>query len=155
MLPANARRLEEVREECRKMVLRRAATSAGFSVIPIPGIDIVADVGLLMKLLPEINRRFGLTPEQIEKLDQEKKLLVYTLIKRSSSSLVGRIITKKIVITVLKRVGVQMTAKQAAKYVPLAGQVASAVLGFGAMMYIGTSHIDECYQVARGTLNGR
>jgi uncharacterized protein (DUF697 family) len=155
VLPTDPRKLEEVREECRKMVLRRATTSAGFAVIPIPGIDIAADVGLLMKLLPEINRRFGLTPEQIGKLEPERKLLVYALIKKSGSTLIGRVITKKIVIAVLKRVGIQMTAKQAAKYVPFAGQVASAVLGFGAMMYIGTSHIDECYQIARGTLNGR
>ena len=43
-------------------------------------------------------------------------------------------------------------AKQAAKYLPFAGQVASAFLGFGAMMYIGTSHIDECYQIAKATI---
>ena len=135
------------------MVLRRAATSAGASVIPLPGLDIAADVGLLMKLLPAINRKFGLTPEQIEKLDPERRLVVYALISRGGKSLVGRAITKKVVLLALKRVGVRMTAKQAAKYLPFAGQIASAMLGFGAMMYIGTSHIDECYLIAKAAID--
>lgn len=153
MLPRDARKLEQVRKECRKMVLGRAATSAGVSVIPLPGLDIAADIGLLMKLLPAINRKFGLTPEQIEDLDPARKALVYSLIKRGGRSLVGRVITKELVVAVLKRVGIQMTAKQAAKYVPFAGQVASAFLGFGAMMYIGASHVDECYRIARESMN--
>ena len=135
------------------MVLRRAATSAGASVIPLPGLDIAADVGLLMKLLPAINRKFGLTPEQIEKLDPQSKLVVYALISRGGKSLVGRAITKKVVLLALKRIGIRMTAKQAAKYLPFAGQVASAFLGFGAMMYLGTSHIDECYEVAKAAMD--
>ena len=153
LLPRDPKKLEQIRKECRKMVLGRAATSAGVSVIPLPGLDIAADVGLLMKLLPAINRKFGLAPEQIEELDPVRKALVYSLIKRGGQSLVGRIITKEIVVAVLKRVGVQMTAKQAAKYVPFAGQVASAILGFGAMMYIGASHIDDCYRIAQGALD--
>ena len=152
MLPRDEKHLNKAREECRAMVLRRAATSAGASVIPLPGLDIAADVGLLMKLLPAINRKFGLTPEQIEKLDPERRLVVYALISRGGKSLVGRAITKKVVLLALKRVGIRMTARQAAKYLPFAGQVASAFLGFGAMMYIGTSHIDECYQIAKATI---
>lgn len=134
------------------MVLKRAATSAGVSVIPLPGIDIAADVGLLLQLLPAINHKFGLTPDQIEKLDPERKAFIYTLIKKGGTHLVGKLITKKLIVAALKRVGIQMTAKQAVKYVPIAGQVASAFLGFGAMMYIGTSHIDECYQIAKAAL---
>jgi len=135
------------------MVLRRAATSAGASVIPLPGIDIAADVGLLMRLLPAINRKFGLTPEQIEKLDPERRLVVYALISRGGKSLVGRAVTKKVVLLALKRVGIRMTAKQAAKHLPFAGQIASAFLGFGAMMYIGASHIDECYEIAKAAID--
>ena len=153
MLPKDNKHLEKARKECRSMVLKRAATSAGASVIPLPGLDIAADVGLLMKLLPAINRKFGLTPEQIEKLDPERKLVVYALISRGGKSLAGRMITKKLVLIALKRVGVQMTVKQAAKYLPFAGQVASAFLGFGAMMYLGTSHIDECYQIAKAAMD--
>ena len=135
------------------MVLRRATTSAGLSVIPLPGLDIAADVGLLMQLLPAINRKFGLTPDQIEKLDPERKAFIYTLVKQGGTHLVGTLITKKLIVAALKRVGIQMTAKQAVKYVPIAGQVASAFLGFGAMMYIGASHIDECYQIAKAALD--
>jgi len=153
MLPKDVKHLEKARKECRTMVLQRAATSAGASVIPLPGLDIAADVGLLMKLLPEINRKFGLTPEQIEKLEPERKLVIYALISRGGKSLVGRTITKKLVLMILKRVGVQMTAKQTAKFLPIAGQLAAAFLGFGAMMYIGTAHVDDCYRIAKAALD--
>jgi uncharacterized protein (DUF697 family) len=153
VLPRDAKKLEQVRGECRKMVLGRAVTSAGVSVIPLPGLDMAADVGLLTKLLPAINRKFGLAPEQIDELDPRRKAIVYALIRRGGKSLVGRVITKEVVVTVLKRVGVQMTAKQASKVVPIAGQVASAFIGFGAMMYIGASHVDECYRIARESMN--
>ena len=96
LLPRHPKKLEQVRKECRKMVLSRAATSAGVSVIPLPGLDIAADVGLLMKLLPAINRKFGLSPEQIEDLDPARKALIYSLIKRGGKSLVGRVITKEV-----------------------------------------------------------
>lgn len=153
MLPRDNKHLEKAQAECRAKVLRRAATSAGASVIPLPCIDIAADVALLLKLLPAINHKFGLTPDQIEKLDPARKLVVYALIRRGGKTLVGRFILRKLVLLALRRVGIQMTAKQAAKYVPFAGQIASAFLGFGAMMYIGTSHIDECYQVAKAAID--
>ena len=73
MLPKDPKKLEQVRRECRGMVLRRATTSAGASVIPLPGLDIAADIGLLLQLLPAINRKFGLSPEQIEKLDPDRQ----------------------------------------------------------------------------------
>jgi uncharacterized protein (DUF697 family) len=154
MLPKDPKKLEQVRSECRRMVLRRATTSAGASVIPLPGLDIAADVGLLLQLLPAINRKFGLSPEQLERLDPERRAVVYSILKQTGTTLVGKVITKKLVIVVLKRVGIQMTAKQATRYVPIAGQVASAFIGFGAMMYIGTSHVDECYQIAKASMGG-
>ncbi len=155
MLPASSKQLEKLRSECRTMVLRRATLSAGASVIPIPGLDIAADVGLLMQLLPAISRKFGLSPEQIKRLDPQQKETIYVLLRKAGNTLVGKVITKKLLIAVLKRVGIQMTAKQAAKYVPIAGQITSAVLGFGAMLYIGTTHLDECYAIAKATLDER
>jgi hypothetical protein len=137
------------------MVLRRATLSAGASVVPIPGIDLAADVGLLLQLLPAISRKFGLSPEQIRRLDPQQKAAIYALIRKTGKSFVGKVITKKLIVAALKRVGIQMTAKQVAKYVPIAGQIAAALLGFGAMMYIGTSHLDECHEIANAALGDR
>jgi hypothetical protein len=61
------------------MVTKRALIAGGVAIIPVPGVDIAADVGCLIELLPKISGRFGLLPEQIEYLDTQTKTLVYSL----------------------------------------------------------------------------
>ena len=62
-------------------------------------------------------------------------------------------ITRPLVLAALKKVSARMAAKQVLKYIPFAGQAAAAALSIAAMMYIGNSHIDECYEIARRTLD--
>jgi uncharacterized protein (DUF697 family) len=152
MLPQTIEDLEKVRSSCKAMVRKRAALSGGASMIPVLGADMLADVGMLTELIPAINRKFGLTPDQIDALGPKDKVLVYKLITAVGAGLVGRYITKELVLVALKNVGVRMAAKQVVKYVPLAGQAVAAVIGFGAMMHLGNSHIDECYEVAKGAI---
>jgi len=58
------------------------------------------------------------------------------------------VVTRELVIKLLKTVGVRLTAKQAAKAVPFAGQVVAASLSFAALKYLGERHIHDCVQVA-------
>jgi hypothetical protein len=39
--------------------------------------------------------------------------------------------------------------QQAAKYVPLAGQAVSAVMGYTALRYLGEEHIKDCVRVVQ------
>lgn len=152
LLPATLPDLDRVRATCRAMVRRRAATSGGLSLVPLPGIDVAGDVAILMELIPAINRKFGLTPEQIAQLDTKHKVLVYALLKKAGTSLVGREVTKQLVLAALKQVGVRLATKQVLKYLPFAGQAAAAALSVSAMIYLGNSHIDACYEVAGGVI---
>lgn len=52
--------LDRVRRECRRMVTTRALAAAGVAVVPIPAMDVLADVGLLADVLPRVSRAFGL-----------------------------------------------------------------------------------------------
>ena len=152
MLPESIAELEKIRASCKAMVRRRAATSGGMSLIPIPGVDIAGDVGMLLQLIPAINRKFGLTPEQIEDLDSRHKVAIYAMLKKVGSDLAGRAITKRLVVAALKKVGARMAAKQVLKYVPFAGQAAAVALSVAAMMYLGNSHVDACFEIASGAI---
>jgi uncharacterized protein (DUF697 family) len=152
MLPKSLAELEKIRSSCKAMVRRRAATSGGMSLIPIPGVDIAGDVALLLQLIPAINEKFGLTPEQIEELDPRHKVLIYAMLKQVGGSMVGKAITKTLVVAALKKVGMKLSARQVLKYVPFAGQAAAVALSVTAMMYLGNSHIDACYAVAKGAI---
>jgi hypothetical protein len=152
LLPATVEELDRVRKACRSMVRRRAATSGGLTLVPLPGIDIAGDVAMLMELIPAINRKFGLTPEQIEQLDTTHRVMVYAMLKKVGTGMIGREVTKQLVLAALKQVGVRLATKQVLKYLPFAGQAAAAALSVSAMIYLGNSHIDACYDVAKGAI---
>ncbi len=67
--------LDAIKQSCRSMVTKSSRFSAGTAIIPIPGLDIGSDVAILMRLIPKINEKFGLSPEQIDSLDTQSKLL--------------------------------------------------------------------------------
>ena len=141
--------LQHVARRCRQLVTRRAAFAAGVAMVPLPGLDWLTDVGVLMKVLPQISAAFGLSPAQIERLAPERRIVVYKAISAGGAMVAGKVITKDLVLRVVKLVGVRLTAQQAAKYVPLAGQALSAVLTFGALRYVCEQHIQQCLAVAR------
>ena len=155
MIPATLEQLEQVRKECRAMVNKRATASAGTTLVPVPGTDVVADVGMLMQLLPAINNKFGLSQQQLDGMDPETKSMIYGFIMSIGSKIIGRMITKELVMQVLRRVGIRVATKSVAKFVPFAGQGLAAVLSFTAMRYVGNKHIDDCYEVAKRMIEQR
>jgi uncharacterized protein (DUF697 family) len=138
---------QRIAQRCPRKVTQRALVAAGVAMVPVPGLDLLTDVGLLMKLLPEINEAFGLTPEQVERLAPDRRIVVYKALSAGSSMLVGKLVTREVVMTVLKLVGVRLTTQQAAKYVPVAGQAVSAALTYSALKYVCELHIRQCVAI--------
>ncbi|HAT29966.1 MAG TPA: hypothetical protein DCW29_03685 [Janthinobacterium sp.] len=155
LIPGSAQDIAQVRERCRRLVRRRAMISAGVSALPIPGVDVMSDLSLFALLIKDINEAFGLTPEQIERLQPKFKLIAYEVAVGMGGMLVGRLVTRELMVSLLKRSGVKMLAKQAARLVPLAGQLASAAIGFTVFRQIGYQHVDACAAVARELLVAR
>jgi uncharacterized protein (DUF697 family) len=140
--------LEAVRR-CRKLLNRRALAAAAASAVPVPGLDWLVDAALLTRLMPAINAEFGLAPEQLDQLPKHKREQVQKAVSVVGSMLVGKFITKDLVIRAAAVVGKRLTAKQATKYVPIAGQALSAIIGYTAIRYLGEEHIKDCVQVCR------
>ena len=155
MIPTTLTELNRVRAECKSMVNKRASASAAAAVVPVPGADIGADVVIMMELLPAINRKFGLSPEQIDQLDGEIKAKILVIISSIGSEIVGKLITKQAVAMLLKKVGARVAVKQVTKFIPFVGQAVSAGISFGAMKYLGNSHIDECYEVCKRIIEAK
>lgn len=147
VMPCTPEQIAAVASECRKLVSRRALLAAGVSVVPVPGLDWASSIGVMVKVLPEINRKFGLSPEQVERLAPDRKLVVFKAITAGGTMVVGRIVTRELVVSMLRKVGVKLSAQQAAKYVPIAGQGLSAALTYGALRYVCHQHIDQCIAI--------
>ena len=149
VVPATTREIDAVVRYCRRLVSQRAFMAAGVAIVPLPGIDWVTDVAVLMKLIPDINHAFGLTPEQIERLAPDRQVVVYKAISAGGSMLIGKLVTRELLLQALKLVGVRLTAQQAAKYVPIAGQAVSAALTYSALRYVCEQHIRQCVEVSK------
>jgi len=149
LVPDTPAQIDAVARQCRRLVNRRALMAAGVAMVPVPGLDWLADVSVLVKLIPEINRAFGLTPEQVERLSPDRRLVVYKAISAGGSLVMGKLVTRELIMTMLKLVGVRLTTQQAAKYVPIAGQAVSAALTFSALKFVCEQHIKQCIEVSR------
>ena len=147
--PAGGDDVEAIAARCRKLVTKRALMAAGVALLPIPGIDWLTDIGVLASLLPAINTAFGLSPEQIERLAPDRRLVVYKAISAGGGLLVGRLVTRDLVLRLVRVAGVRLSAQQAAKFVPIAGQVVSAALTVSALKLVCELHIRQCMAVAR------
>jgi hypothetical protein len=149
VVPASEREIDAVVRHCRRLVSRRAAVAAGVAAVPIPGVDWVTDVAVLMQLIPDINHAFGLTPEQVARLSPDRRVVVYKAISAGSSLLVGKLVTRELIVQALRFVGVRLTAQQAAKFVPIAGQAVSAALTYSSLRYVCEQHIRQCVAVSK------
>ncbi|MEO7057547.1 MAG: hypothetical protein ABI281_14335 [Caldimonas sp.] len=149
VVPGDQRDIDIVVARCRQMVSRRAMVAAGVAVVPIPGIDWVTDVAVLMKLIPDINRAFGLTPSQIERLAPDRRVAVLKAVSAGGSMLIGKIVTRELVVRALRMVGIRLTTQQAAKFVPFAGQAVSAALTYSSLRYVCEQHIQQCVAISK------
>lgn len=153
MIPNNLSELDRIYNDAKSMVTKRAATSGLTAAIPLPGVDVAADVAIMMELLPAINKKFGLSHEQIEQLDSSSKQQLLVIITSVGTEigkqLIGKVVTKEVVAMLLKKVATKVATKQVTKFIPFIGQAVAASISFGAMKYLGNSHVDECYAICK------
>ena len=145
-------RLDAIRRDCRRMVTNRSLAAAGAAVVPIPGVDLVADIGLLSTMLPAISRAFELDHESIQKLDPDIAQRVFVIAASMGNNVIGRMVTRKLAIRLLRRVGLRVASASVAKYVPVVGSAIAATISFGAMKLAGNAHIEDCYRTASALL---
>jgi uncharacterized protein (DUF697 family) len=133
----------------RKLLHRRALVAAAASMVPVPGLDWAVDAALLSRLIPQISAEFGLSAGQIDQLDPSKREQVQKAVGLVGSVLIGKLITRELVLRAARTVGLRLTTKQVAKYVPLAGQAVAATLGYATLRYLGEQHLRDCVQVVQ------
>ncbi|MQW91035.1 hypothetical protein GFH30_01455 [Acinetobacter wanghuae] len=141
--------LERVREECLELIKKRAYFSAGAAVIPVPFLDVVIDVGILSQLMPEINARFGLAPEQMSVFDPKTKQVHWNELRKRGVEFSGLVVARTAVKKSINNVAAKVITKQITKFIPLGGQLIAASLGYFVMKKVAEAHVEECYRTAK------
>ncbi|WP_399684440.1 hypothetical protein [Xenophilus sp.] len=133
----------------RRLLGRKALLAAAAGALPLPGVDLAADAALLARLLPSISAEFGLATPQLAHLSPRQRERVLRAANTIGAVLIGKLLTRDLLLALARRAGVMLTARQAARWVPLAGQLAGAALGYAALRTLGEQHIKDCVRVAR------
>ena len=145
--------LEQIRDECLEQVKKRSYVSAGVAVIPIPFLDVVIDVGMLSLLIPEINARFGLAPDQISVYDPATKKIHWNELRKRGFEFSGLVVARTAVKASLNNMAAKIITKQVTKFIPLGGSIIAASLGYIVMKKVAEAHVDECYKLAKNIQN--
>ena len=141
--------MQDAVKRSRKLLHKRALLAGAVSAVPVPGLDWAVDAAMLSKLIPEINKEFGLTPQQLDTLNPKKREQVQKAVTMVGSVLIGKLISRDLVIAAATKIGMRLTTKQLAKYVPFAGQIIAATVGYAAIRYLGEEHMKDCIRVAQ------
>lgn len=141
--------LEQARRDCLELIQKRAYFSAGAAVVPIPFFDVVFDVGILTKLIPEINERFGLDQAHVSVFNPETKEVHWQELRKRGIQFSGLMVARTGVKKSLNGFISKMLTKQVTKFIPLGGQLIAAGLGYFVFKKIAAAHVDDCYQLAK------
>jgi len=141
--------LETIAEACRRSVHRRALVSAVGAAVPVPGIGLAIDLGVLMQMLDETNVAFGLTPAQIDDLAPVQRLQVRKVIETLGASTAGRTITRELLLALLRTTARRIAARSPLKVIPFAGPLLAGALSYSAVRLIGERHVSECIAARR------
>jgi hypothetical protein len=133
----------------RRLLGRKALLAAAAGTIPLPGIDWAADAALLSRVVPQISAEFGLSATQLDRMAPQDRERIRKAAATIGALLVGRFVTRELLIKLARHAGVRLTAQQAVKYVPIAGQLVSATMSYAALRTLGELHIRDCVRVAQ------
>jgi len=136
------------------MARRRALLGAVTSLIPVPGIDLATDLALMTKVIERINQHFGLSEAQIGQYSSQRQALVYRLLANAGGTLAARLTTPLLVGRIVRLVGIRLTAMEAARLVPIAGQLVAAGIGYWSVNTVAMRHIAHCERIV-AELEGR
>lgn len=131
-----------------------AGLSAANGLNPVPGLDIAADITVLLKLGHEIAHIYGLTQSQFEYI---KRLLGPKAIPSLLAKLAqfaAKYLAKEGIILLLKQIATRATAKQVSKWIPFVGPLIAAGIGWQATFMLGEQLVNEAEDLAKDILDG-
>lgn len=129
------------------MARRRALLGAVTSLIPVPGIDLATDLALLTRVIERINRHFGLDEAQIGQYSRQRQALVYRLLASAGGTLAARLTTQQLIVRIVRLTGIRLTAMEAVRLVPVAGQIVAAGIGYWSVNTVAMRHIAHCERI--------
>lgn len=137
--------LEKKREALRKDIWKWSSLSCAVATVPIPGLSVACDVGILVKAMKSYRNAFGLDQQSLEMLANKFDKDINELRSEIKSPLVVQEINKELVTTLLTRgaAGALMVVEYAASNIPVLGSMAAGGISFGTTYWMLSGFLKE------------
>ncbi|CAL8313912.1 unnamed protein product [Gadus morhua 'NCC'] len=138
--------IDKKKEVFRSKIWHYSLLSATFAAIPIPGISIVFDVGILVKVLRDYLFGFGLDKGSLEKCSSATNTPLDELRAMLNCICSGKEVTKELVILMLKSatlILISLAAEEGSRWIPLLGIPIAAALSFTTIYMFLESNLNE------------
>lgn len=137
--------LKKKREALRKDIWKWSSLSCAVATVPIPGLSVACDVGILVNAMISYRKAFGLDPQSLEKLANKLEKDVRELRSVIKSPIVVQEINKELATTLLTRgaAGALMVVEYAASNIPVLGSMAAGGISFGTTYWMLYSFLKE------------
>ena len=144
---ASLDQLNQIKNNCGATIDDYALASAAASAVPVPGLDIAADVGLIYKMFSALRSRYSL--DNVNAADFKH----YVALSGVANE-VFAYITKEGIMSFLVKYGAKALGKKTMiKYIPIIGQGVAAYAGYKFSKSIGETYSMNCYTLCREILN--
>ncbi|KAM5132031.1 interferon-inducible GTPase 5-like [Mantella aurantiaca] len=151
--------LEKKKKALKKQIWMWATLSCAVAVVPLPGLSVACDIGILVGEMRKYRNAFGLDPKSLEKLANRFGKDVRELKSVIKSPIVIKEINKELVTTILTRgaAGSLMFIEYLASTIPVVGTVAAGGISFGTtyvMLYSFLKDVaDDAFRVLQKALD--
>lgn len=129
--------LEKKREALEKQIWKWATLSCAVATVPLPGLSVACDVGILMGQMKKYQVAFGLDQRSLEKLAKRFDKDVSELKSVIKSPIVAQEINQEFVITLLtnRATAALVLIEYLASNIPVIGTLAAGGISFGTTYY--------------------
>lgn len=134
--------LDRKKKGAKRIVHVYAAAAAANAVNPVPGLDILADVSILLAMAEHVLRTFGIDPKKDE--NKLKRLLG----AKATQELLA-FVSKRAIPTILKRFAGRIAISQTSKWIPVLGTGTAIIIGAGVAEAFGNDCVARSYEAAK------
>jgi hypothetical protein len=144
------------RREAAQVIDNHSWLAAANALNPILGLDIKIDLTIFASLARSVGAVYNLSEEQVQALQDrsEAQLSEESDTFHHLARRLAPFVTSRASALALRRIGLELAAREATKWVPAIGSVVAASIGYCMISRTGEQLREECEEAARATFSG-
>lgn len=141
---AYAPTMDDKRRAAQEVIREYARLAAANAFNPVPFLDLGVDVGLLVAMAHSVAAVYEVAPQELAPVTRPETALLGQKTVKKLRGVIGAALARRLLAAALPRVGLEALAKESCKWLPLAGTLVAARLGYRMAQRVGAKVVEHC-----------